>query len=72
MMRPPKRLEAPACRTGTSPLNDATDDPGINGTTLAEAPGGAGVPNRDLTSERRDRRFEFTCDQGSIGSRGNE
>ena len=23
-MRPPKRLEAPACRTGGSPLNDAT------------------------------------------------
>jgi|GEM_PF-5680441 hypothetical protein len=24
MMRPPKRLEAPAYRTGCSPLNDAT------------------------------------------------
>jgi hypothetical protein len=24
-MRPPKRLEAPACRTVSSPLNDAVD-----------------------------------------------
>jgi hypothetical protein len=23
MMRPPKALERPACRTGSSPLNDA-------------------------------------------------
>ncbi len=24
VMRPPKRLEAPACRTGSEPLNDTT------------------------------------------------
>ena len=24
MMRPPKALERPACRTGSAPLNDAT------------------------------------------------
>ena len=45
LMRPPKRQEAPACRTGPSILNDAS--------AAAEAPGGAGVPNRAFDSERR-------------------
>ena len=52
-MRPPKRLEAPACRTGSSPQNDAADALDA----AAEAPGGAGVPNRVFTSERRGRRL---------------
>ena len=30
-MRPPKRLEAPACRTGSSPLNDAIGYAGVTG-----------------------------------------
>ena len=46
MMRPPKRLEAPACRTGCPPQNDAA---AVNG-AAAEAPGGAGVPNRVFAS----------------------
>ena len=48
-MRPPRRLEAPACRTGSSPQNDT-----LHGQVdaAAEAPGGAGVPTRVLTPER--------------------
>ncbi len=85
LMRPPRRLEAPACRTGSPPHNNTIQgpdrrgrrgawrrrraEPGPHLTTTpskvqidaaAEAPGGAGVPNRVPTSEQHHPRSRST------------